>query len=83
MRLISKRARDEVHFGEMVITSGIGGAGNSNVYPPGINIGRVRHILYKEDETSMEVELETAVDFSRLEYVFAIDAASTETGDGL
>jgi rod shape-determining protein MreC len=78
MRLISKRARDDVHFGDMVITSGIGG-GHGTIYPAGINIGRVSRILYKEDETSMEVELETILDFSRLEYVFVIDAASPDT----
>ncbi|MDR1411507.1 MAG: rod shape-determining protein MreC [Spirochaetaceae bacterium] len=79
MRLISKRARDEVHFGDMVITSGIGG-GYGAVYPAGINIGRVSRIFYKEDETSMEVELETVLDFSRLEYVFVIDAALPDPG---
>jgi rod shape-determining protein MreC len=78
MRLISKRARDDVHFGDMVITSGIGG-GHGTIYPVGINIGRVSRILYKEDETSMEVELETVLDFSRLEHVFVIDAASPDT----
>ncbi|MDR2052869.1 MAG: rod shape-determining protein MreC, partial [Treponema sp.] len=80
MRLISKRARDDVHFGDMVITSGIGG-GYGAVYPAGINIGRVSRIFYKEDETSMEVELETILDFSRLEYVFVIDASSPDTED--
>ncbi|GHV18280.1 cell shape-determining protein MreC [Spirochaetia bacterium] len=87
MRLISKRARDEIHFGDMVITSGISGQGA--VYPGGITIGRVSRILYQEDETSMEAEVEAAIDFSRLEYVFVIDAASnadstgsTETTDG-
>jgi rod shape-determining protein MreC len=79
MRLISKRARDSVHYGDMVITSGIGGGqGGGTVYPAGINIGRVSRIFYKEDETSMEVELETVLDFSRLEYVFVIDAASPD-----
>jgi rod shape-determining protein MreC len=78
MRLISKRARDDVHFGDMVITSGIGG-GYGAIYPADINIGRVSRIFYKEDETSMEVELETVLDFSRLEYVFVIDAASPDT----
>jgi rod shape-determining protein MreC len=43
------------------------------VYPAGINIGRVSRILYQEYETSMEVELESFVDFSRLEYVFVLD----------
>ncbi|MDR2110508.1 MAG: rod shape-determining protein MreC [Spirochaetaceae bacterium] len=68
MRLIRKRARDEINFGDIIVTSGIGG-----LYPPGITIGRVNKILYQEYETSMEVELEASVDFSRLEYVFVID----------
>jgi rod shape-determining protein MreC len=75
MRLISKRARGEIHFGDMVVTSGINGVADA-VYPAGINIGRVSRILYQEYETSMEVELESAIDFSRLEYVFVIDANS-------
>jgi rod shape-determining protein MreC len=77
MRHISKRARSDVHSGDMVVSSGIGG-GAGVIYPEGINIGRVRGIFYKEDETSMEVELEAVLDFSRLEYVFVIDAASTD-----
>ena len=73
MRFINKRARDEINFGDMVMTSGIGG-----IYPSGINIGRVSQILYQENELSMEVELEPSIDFSRLEYVFVI---AGETND--
>jgi rod shape-determining protein MreC len=72
MRFIRKRARDEISFGDMIVSSGLGG-----VYPAGINIGRVSRILYQENEISMEVELETTVDFSRLEYVFVIDSGSS------
>jgi rod shape-determining protein MreC len=68
MRFIPKRARDEIDFGDMLVSSGLGG-----IYPAGINIGRVSKILYQENEISMEVELEAAIDFSRLEYVFVID----------
>jgi rod shape-determining protein MreC len=88
MRLISKWARGEIHFGDLIVTSGIKGTMDA-VYPAGINIGRVSRILYQEYETSMEVELESVVDFSRLEYVFVIDAnfngkteAESETGEG-
>jgi rod shape-determining protein MreC len=77
MRFIRKRARDEINFGEVIVTSGMGG-----VYPEGIAIGRVSNILYQEYETSMEVELDTAVDFSRLEYVFVINAESIEPATG-
>jgi rod shape-determining protein MreC len=80
MRLIRKRARDEINFGDVIVTSGIGG-----VYPSGISIGRVSRILYQEYESSMEVELEASIDFSRLEYVFVIDVeprSAEEGGDG-
>ncbi|MDR3130979.1 MAG: rod shape-determining protein MreC [Treponema sp.] len=81
MRLISKQARDEINFGDIVVTSGINEAASA-VYPEGINIGRVSRILYQEYEASMEVELESAVNFSRLEYVFVIDANSgADAGD--
>ncbi|MDR2758550.1 MAG: rod shape-determining protein MreC [Spirochaetaceae bacterium] len=68
MRFIRKRARDEISFGDLITSSGIGG-----VFPSGITIGRVSEIHYQEYETSMEVELESAIDFSRLEYVFVIE----------
>jgi rod shape-determining protein MreC len=83
MRLISKRARDEVNLGDMVITSGVGGVYPAAVYPGGISIGRVSKINYQEYETSMEAELESAIDFSRLEYVFVIDPYSGyQPGEG-
>jgi rod shape-determining protein MreC len=70
MRFITKRAKDDINIGDVVISSGMGG-----VYPVGINIGRVSGIYYQENELSMEVELDSTVDFSRLEYVFVIKKA--------
>jgi rod shape-determining protein MreC len=72
MRFIQKRARDEISIGEMVVSSGMGG-----VYPADMNIGRVSLIHFQESEISMEVELESSINFSRLEYVFVIDAERT------
>ena len=72
MRFIPKRARDELGVGDMIVSSGLGG-----VYPPGINIGRVSALNYQDYEISMEAELEPALDFSRLEYVFVIAAAQS------
>jgi rod shape-determining protein MreC len=73
MRFINKRAREEINRGDLIISNGMGG-----VYPSGITVGRVSGINYQEYEISMEVELEPAVDFSRLEYVFVINP---KTGD--
>jgi rod shape-determining protein MreC len=78
MRLIAKRARDEISVGDLIVSSGLGG-----VYPAGINLGRISSILEKENQTSIEAEIESAIDFSRLEYVFAIDAADSVAADGI
>jgi rod shape-determining protein MreC len=75
MRFIRKRARDEISVGDMIVSAGLGG-----VYPTGLNIGRVSRILYQEYETSMSVELESAVDFSRLEYVFVLESEGEDGG---
>jgi rod shape-determining protein MreC len=71
MKNIPKRAREEINYGDLVVSSGLGG-----VYPPGIAIGRV--LRFQEYENSMTVELESAIAFSRLEYVFVIDVESTD-----
>jgi rod shape-determining protein MreC len=79
MRFIPKRARDEVNYGDLIVSSGMGG-----IYPPGLNIGRVSGVSYREYEISMEVELEPLIDFSRLEYVFVIEEKTDieeETGN--
>ncbi|MDR2049462.1 MAG: rod shape-determining protein MreC, partial [Treponema sp.] len=84
MRFVRGRSRDEINIGELVVSSGLGG-----VYPPGIRLGRVSRILYQENDTTIEIELTGTADFSRLEYVFVIDARSVTgedavsgTGDG-
>jgi len=76
MRFVPKRARDELNIGDIILSSGLGG-----VFPPGINIGRVQGVNDLEYETTLEVEVMPMVDFSRLEYVFVIEAEDdAETG---
>jgi rod shape-determining protein MreC len=69
VRSIDKRARSSCNIGDLVVTSGMGG-----IYPYGITIGRISKILFEEDETSFETELESTINFSRLEYVFIIES---------
>ncbi|GHV57427.1 cell shape-determining protein MreC [Spirochaetia bacterium] len=76
MRFIQKRARDDINIGDVIVSNGMGG-----VYPTGINIGRVSDILFQKSEISMEVNLESAIDFSRLEYVFVIAEKKAVTDD--
>jgi len=73
MRFIPKRARDEINIGDIIITSGMGG-----IFPAGINIGRVGAVNILEYETTLEVEVIPMIDFSRLEYVFVIEAENSE-----
>jgi len=77
MRFVPKRAREEINIGDIVITSGMGG-----IFPAGINIGRVGAVNALEYETTLEVEVIPMIDFSRLEYVFVIEAETSppETG---
>ena len=71
LRFVRRQTRGEIGIGEQVISSGLGG-----VFPSGILIGRVSRVLYQDTDTSIEIELESSADFSRLEYVFVIDAHS-------
>ena len=76
MRFIPKRAREDISIGDLIISSGLGG-----VFPSGINIGRVSSISFREYEITMEAELEPVIDFSRLEYVFLVEAAAKASGE--
>ena len=67
MSYVKKLALQEVQYGELVITSGMG-----QVFPEGVHIGRVREMQAKGYEASLELEVEPIVDFSRLEYVFIL-----------
>jgi len=69
MRFVPKRAREEINTGDIIISSGMGG-----IFPSGINIGRVSGVNILEYETTLEVEVIPMIDFSRLEYVFIIEA---------
>jgi len=74
MRFVPRRAREEINIGDIVITSGMGG-----IFPDGINIGRVRAVNLLEYETTLEVEVDTMIDFSKLEYIFVIEAELTDS----
>jgi rod shape-determining protein MreC len=69
MTSVPKSARTALKVGDLVVTSGL-----STVYPKDIYIGRIREIGAKPWETSLQIEIEPLVDFSRLEYVFVLEA---------
>ncbi len=69
VRYIKNRAKDDIKYGDVVVTSGLG-----RVFPSEIHIGRVIGVLSKENDSSLELEIESPLEFSRIEYVFVIDA---------
>jgi rod shape-determining protein MreC len=71
MKYVKKRAKDEVQFGDLVITTGF-----ESVYPADIAIGRVTGFKAPDWQTSIDIELEPIIDFSRVEYLFVIKPGS-------
>ena len=67
LKYVKKRARTEIRYGDLLITSGM-----SSIYPEGIYIGRVRTIGAKEYESTLALTVEPIIDFSKLEYVFVL-----------
>ncbi|TVR03807.1 MAG: rod shape-determining protein MreC [Spirochaetaceae bacterium] len=67
MRYVQAQARNEIQYGDLVITSGM-----ASVYPPGIPIGTVETIQAQPYDTTVELRLQPLVDFSRIEHVFVV-----------
>jgi rod shape-determining protein MreC len=67
MNYVKKIAKDKIGYGDLVVSSGLGG-----VYPKGINIGRIRDITAPAYETSLVLQVQPIIDFDRLEYLFLV-----------
>ena len=68
MDYVKKRAKEEIQYGDLVTSSGM-----QSLYPEGIYIGRVRAMNAREWDSSLELEIEPIIDFSKLEYVFVLE----------
>jgi rod shape-determining protein MreC len=68
MNYVPKSARASIGVGDIVITSGI-----QSLFPEGIRIGIVEAIEGRSYETSLELQLSPAIDYSRAEYVFVVE----------
>ncbi|HPG87058.1 MAG TPA: rod shape-determining protein MreC [Spirochaetales bacterium] len=67
VRYVKKRAKDEIQYGDLVVTSGM-----QSLYPPGIGVGRVTMMRDLDYLTSLELGMEPLIDFGRIEYVFVV-----------
>jgi rod shape-determining protein MreC len=74
LKYVAKSAGNSIQFGDLVVTSGY-----ESVFPPDIAIGRVKKINTPDYLTSAEIELDRALDYSRLEYVFVIRRTAEDT----
>lgn len=74
MRYVKKRAEADIKIGDKVVTSGFD---DNSIFPKNIPIGFVSKIKVHEYENSLELYIEPIIDFSSLEYVFILDAASS------
>ena len=68
MSYIKKRVLDELSYGDIVVTSG-----ENDNYMRNIPIGTISKIKILDYDTSLEIELNPVIDFSRLENVVVVD----------
>ena len=77
MRFVKKRTKDELQFGDLVVTTGY-----ESIYPAEVAIGRVKKTRVLEYQTSLDLELDAVLDFSRIEYVFVVRPEVTDEQAG-
>ena len=67
MNYVSKNAVKFLNEGDLVISSGL-----QSIYPDGIYIGRIRGIKVPEWQTSLVLNIEPIINFSKLEYLLVL-----------
>lgn len=68
MKYIKKRVLEELNYGDIVVTSG-----ENNNYMRDIPIGTISKITVLDYDSSLAIELNPIIDFSRLETVIVVD----------
>lgn len=68
LRYIRKRVRDELRYGDVIVTSG-----ENDNYMRDIPIGTIEKVSVLDYDTSLDIELKPIIDFSRLEIVFVVN----------
>lgn len=75
LEYIRRRVQENLNIGEVIVTSG-----ENDNYLPDIPIGTIQKIKVIEHTSSLEIELESAIDFSRLENVIVLKPNSQDGG---
>ena len=74
MKYIRKRVLDELHYGDIVVTSG-----ENNNYMRDIPIGTISKITVLDYNSSLDIEIVPIIDFSRLENVVVVNLSEINT----
>ncbi len=74
MKYIRKRVLNELHYGDIVVTSG-----ENNNYMRDIPIGTISKITVLDYNSSLDIELVPIIDFSRLENVVVVNLHEINT----
>ena len=74
MKYIRKRVLDELHYGDIVVTSG-----ENNNYMRNIPIGTISKITVLDYNSSLDIEIVPIIDFSRLENVVVVNLSEINT----
>ena len=68
LQYIRKRVIDELHYGDVIVTSG-----ENNNYMRDIPIGTISKITVLDYNSSLNIEVTPILDFSRLETVIVVN----------
>ena len=68
MKYIKKRVVDELHYGDIIVTSG-----ENDNYMRDIPVGTISKITVLDYDSSLNIELTPIIDFSKLETVVVVD----------
>lgn len=74
LEYIRKRMLQEIHFGDIVVTSGENGN-----YMRDIPIGSITKITVLDYDSSLQIEMDPIIDFAKLEMVFVVDQSAPNT----
>lgn len=67
LRYIPRDARNTIRYGDLVVTSGL-----NSLFPADIPVGRVMRVSAPSWETSLIIDVDPVLDYSRVEYVFVL-----------
>lgn len=75
LQYVPRDARNDIRYGDLVVTSGL-----NSIFPPEVPIGRVLRVSAPSWDTSLVIDVEPVVDYSRLEYVFVLNTDGRPRG---